>query len=100
MKKWTSDQMDEHTRIERKNKTNNRMNEQTNERTNERPVPSQAGVDTTSSSLVVSTPAWDGTGCEYDSWQCQIYIPCSLSLRLVRSLRGSLGTYSLTQKVC
>ena len=50
--------------------------------------------------LVVSTPAWDGTGCEFDSWQCWIYIPCSLSLRLLGSLRGSLGTYGLTQKLC
>ena len=23
--------------------------------------------------LVVSTPAWDGTGCEFDSWQLRIY---------------------------
>ena len=50
--------------------------------------------------LVVSAPAWDGTGCELDSWQCRIYIPCSLSLRLLGSLRGSLGTYGLTQKLC
>ena len=50
--------------------------------------------------LVVSTPAWDGTGCEFDSWQGRIYIPCSLSLRLLGSLRGSLGTYGLTQKLC
>ena len=49
---------------------------------------------------VVSAPAWDGTGCEFDSWQCQIYIPCSLSLRLLGSLRSSLGTYCLTQKLC
>ena len=41
--------------------------------------------------LVVSAPAWDGTGCEFDSWQCRIYIPCSLSLRLLGSLQGSLG---------
>ena len=35
--------------------------------------------------LVVSTPAWDGTGCEFDSWQCRIYIPCArASLRHVR----------------
>ena len=27
--------------------------------------------------LVVSAPAWDGTGCEFDSWQCRIYTPCS-----------------------
>ena len=40
--------------------------------------------------LVVSAPAWDGTGREFDSWQCRIYIPCSLSLRLLGSLRGSL----------
>ena len=39
--------------------------------------------------LVVSTPAWDGTGCEFNSWQCRIYIPCSLSLRLLGSLLGS-----------
>ena len=50
--------------------------------------------------LVVSTPAWDGTGCEFDSWQCRIYIQCSLSLRLLGSLRGSLGTYGLTHKLC
>ena len=50
--------------------------------------------------LVVSAPAWNGTGREFDSWQCQIYIPCSLSLRLLGSLRGSLGTYGLTQKLC
>ena len=50
------------------------------------------------SGLVGSAPAWDGTGCEFDSWQCRIYIPCSLSLRLLGSLRGSLGTYGLTQK--
>ena len=31
--------------------------------------------------------------------QCRIYIPCSLSLRLLGSLRGSLGTYGLTQKL-
>ena len=50
-------------------------------------------------SLVVSAPAWDGTGCEFDSWQCRIYIPCSLSLRLLGSPWGSLGTYGLTQKL-
>ena len=50
--------------------------------------------------LVGSTPTWDGTGCEFDSWQCRIYIPCSLSLRLLGSLRGSLDTYGLTQKLC
>ena len=44
--------------------------------------------------------AWFRTGCEFDSWQCRIYIPCSLSLRLLGSLRGSLGTYGLTQKLC
>ena len=50
--------------------------------------------------LVGSAPAWNGTGCEFDSWQCRIYIPCSLSLRLLGSLWGSLGTYGLTQKLC
>ena len=50
--------------------------------------------------LVGSAPAWDGTGCEFDSWQCRTYIPCSLSLGLLGSLRGSLGTYGLTQKLC
>ena len=50
--------------------------------------------------LVVSAPAWDGTGREFDSWKCRIYIPYSLNLRLLGSLRGSLGTYDLTQKLC
>ena len=50
--------------------------------------------------LVGSAPTWDGIGCEFNSWQCRIYIPCSLSLRLLGSLRGSLGTYGLTQKLC
>ena len=50
--------------------------------------------------LVGSASAWDGTGCEFDSWQCRIYFPCSLSLRLLGFLRGSLGTYGLTQKLC
>ena len=49
---------------------------------------------------MVSAPAWDGTGCEFDSWQCRIYIPCSLSLRLLGFLQGSLGTYGSTQKLC
>ena len=26
-----------------------------------------------------SAPTWGGSGCGFDSWQCQIYIPCSLS---------------------
>ena len=47
---------------------------------------------------MVSAPPCDGSGCEFDSWQCRIYIPCSLTLRLLGSLRGSLGTYGLTQK--
>ena len=50
--------------------------------------------------LVVSFPACDETGREFDSWQCRIYIPCSLSLRLLGSLQGSLGTYGFTQKLC
>ena len=33
--------------------------------------------------LVGSAPTWDRTGCEFNSWQCRIYIPCSLSLRLL-----------------
>ena len=24
--------------------------------------------------LVGSAPAWDGTGCEFDSWYCRIYL--------------------------
>ena len=27
--------------------------------------------------IVGSAPACDGTGCEFDPWQCRIYIPCS-----------------------
>ena len=41
--------------------------------------------------VVISAPAWDRTGCEFDSWQCRIYIPCSLSLRLLGSFLGSLA---------
>ena len=26
-----------------------------------------------------SALTWDKTSCEFDSWQCRIYIPCSLS---------------------
>ena len=48
----------------------------------------------------ISAPAWNRTGCEFDFWQCRINIPCSLSLRLLGSFRGSLGTYRLTQKLC
>ena len=48
---------------------------------------------------MVSAPAWDGTGCELDSWQCRIYIPCSPSLRLLGYLRGSLGTLWLDTKI-
>ena len=57
--------------------------------------------------LVGSPPAWDGTGCEFDSWQCQIYIPCSLSLWLLGSLRSSLvhmawhkNCVKKTEKLC
>ena len=48
---------------------------------------------------MVSAPDWDGTGCDFDFWQCRIYIPCSQRLRLLGSLQGSLGTYGLTQKL-
>ena len=39
---------------------------------------------------------------EFDSWQCQIHIPCSLSLRLLGSFRGSLGTYNfiVDDRIC
>ena len=47
--------------------------------------------------LVGSARIWYGKGCEFDSWQCWIYILCSLGPRLLGSLRGSLGTYGLTQ---
>ena len=49
--------------------------------------------------LAVSAPAYDRTGCEFESWQCRINIPCSLTLSpwLLGSLWGSLGTYGLTQ---
>ena len=52
------------------------------------------------SHLVGSAPTWDRTGCEFNSWQCWIYIPCSLSLRSLWSLQDSLGTYGSTQKLC
>ena len=51
--------------------------------------------------LVGSACTWDGTGCEFDSLQCQIYISCSLiTITVLGSLRSSLGTYGLTQKLC
>ena len=34
-------------------------------------------------SLVGLAPACDKTGCEFDSWQCRIYIPYTLSLGLL-----------------
>ena len=34
-----------------------------------------------------------------DTMKCWIYIPCPLSLRLLGSIRGSLGKYGLTQKL-
>ena len=40
------------------------------------------------------------TGCEFNSWQCRIYIPCSLSLRLLGSLWGSLGWYMAWHTNC
>ena len=49
--------------------------------------------------VVVSAPAWDGTGCEFDAWQCRIYIHVH-EPTITWSLRGSLGTYGLTQKLC
>ena len=49
--------------------------------------------------LVGSAPAWDGTGCEFDSWQCQIYIPCSLSLRLL-GLFGVFWVHMAWHKNC
>ena len=51
------------------------------------------------SGLVGSAPAWDGTGCEFDSWHCRIYIPCSLSLRLLGSL-WSLWVHMAWHKNC
>ena len=33
------------------------------------------GLNTQYCGLVGSAPAWNGTGCEFDSWQCRIYIP-------------------------
>ena len=47
--------------------------------------------------LAGSARTWNGTGCEFDSWQCQIYIPCSLSLRL--SPMGFSGYIWLDTKI-
>ena len=46
--------------------------------------------------LVGSAPTWDGTGCEFDSWQCRINIPsfpCSLSLRLLSDYFVPFGVF-------
>ena len=47
--------------------------------------------------LEESARAYDGTGCEFESWQCRINIPCSWSL--LGSFWGSLGTHGLIQKL-
>ena len=49
--------------------------------------------------IEASASAWDGTGCEFDSWQCRIYIPCSLSLRLLGSPSGFSGYIWLDTKI-
>ena len=50
--------------------------------------------------LVVSAPAWDGTGCKFDSRQCRIYIPCSLSLYDYLGLFGVLWIHMAWHKNC
>ena len=40
--------------------------------------------------LVESARTWNRTGCEFESWQCRIHIPCSYSLRLSGSLQEKL----------
>ena len=48
---------------------------------------------------MVSAPAWDGTGREFNSWQCWTYDPCSLSLRLLGSSSGFPGYIWLDTKI-
>ena len=54
--------------------------------------------------LVESARTWDGTGCEFDSWQCRIYIISHVhrayDYSKLGSFRGSLSTYGLIQKLC
>ena len=56
--------------------------------------------------LVVSAPAWDRTGCEFDSSNqinlavSDIYPMFIEPTRLLGFLRGSPGSYGLTQKLC
>ena len=49
--------------------------------------------------LVGSAPACDETDCEFNSWQCRIYIPCSLSLRLHLGPFGFSGYIWLDTKI-
>ena len=65
--------------------------------------------------LVLSAPAWDETGCEFDSWHCRYIcknvtdtilwqghhgrdIPCSFTW--VPSGFSTLGAYGLTRQLC
>ena len=54
--------------------------------------------------LLVSAPAWDGTGTgpEFDPWQCRIHIPLFIepTIAWVLGTSGYIWHYGLTQKVC
>ena len=48
---------------------------------------------------VGSAPAWDGTGCEFDSWECRIYIPCSIEPMITWVPWGFSGYIWLDTKI-
>ena len=48
--------------------------------------------------LVVSAPTWDGTGCEFNSWQCPDIYPMFIEPTI--TWVPSRFTYGLTQQMC
>ena len=54
--------------------------------------------------LVVSAPAWDGTGPEFDPWQCRIIYPMFIESTITWVLGTSgyiwLDTESVFKKTC
>ena len=52
--------------------------------------------------LVESACTWNGTGCEFDSWQCRIYIstPMFIEPTITCDPSGFSGYIWLDKKLC
>ena len=57
-------------------------------------------VYSTSCGLVVSAPAWDGTGYEFDSWHCPDIYPMFIEPMITWVLSGLSGYIWLDTKLC